>query len=98
MNNSLMGKHALVTGASRGLGLEIARQLAGAGAHLAVLARDVVALEAASTSLRDSCVDSAQVIRSYVLDLENDQQIEQAVGRCINDFAHIDILINNAGI
>jgi 3-oxoacyl-[acyl-carrier protein] reductase len=98
MTNTLAGKHALITGASRGLGLEIARHLAHAGVHLALFARDQATLAAAATSLRDACSDPTQVIHSYALDLANDQQIEQAVGRCIDDFAHVDILVNNAGI
>ena len=45
MNNSLNGRHAVVTGAARGIGAEIARTLAAEGARLSLLGRDRAALE-----------------------------------------------------
>jgi len=92
------GQVALLTGASRGLGLAIARRLAQSGAHLALLARDKDALAAACASIRSECIDPAQVVRGYPVDLASDSQIEQTVITCLSDFGRIDILINNAGI
>jgi NAD(P)-dependent dehydrogenase (short-subunit alcohol dehydrogenase family) len=95
---SFCGQVALVTGASRGLGLEIARHMAQAGAHLALLARDQQALEHAYAEIQAAGTDPAQQVRSYVVDLADNPQIDQIISRCVADFGHIDILINNAGI
>ncbi len=98
VQQSLLEQVAVLTGASRGLGLAIASQLAQAGAHLALLARDISTLEAASAQVRAVCSNPNQVIRCYAIDLADDGQIDQAVTSCLDDFGHVDILINNAGI
>jgi 3-oxoacyl-[acyl-carrier protein] reductase len=92
------GQVALITGTSRGLGLAIARQMAQAGAHLALLARDAPALEHACAEIRAVRSDPAQHIRCYVADLADEAQIDQMVARQLDDFGQVDILINNAGI
>jgi len=98
MSATLTNKNVLITGASRGLGLAIARRLAQSGAHLALFARDEAALAAARVSVRTACANPSQIVRSYSVDLMSEQQIEQIANACLNDFGQIDILINNAGI
>jgi len=96
--NLFRGQVALITGTSRGLGLAIARQMAQAGAHLALLARDKQALENACVEVQAVRSDPAQHIRCYVTDLADDAQIDQIVARYLDDFGQVDILINNAGV
>ena len=54
---SLAGRNALVTGSVRGLGLEMARGLAGAGARVVLNGRDPATLDAAAASLRGEGLD-----------------------------------------
>jgi gluconate 5-dehydrogenase len=89
----LTGKVALVTGASRGLGQQFARALAGAGANIAITSRtrvslDKVAEEIKALGRRVSCVE---------LDLLQHSSIESAVADALGHFGRIDILVNNAG-
>jgi NAD(P)-dependent dehydrogenase (short-subunit alcohol dehydrogenase family) len=82
---------ALITGASRGLGLEIARLLARQGARLILTARGAAALEAAADELR---------ARTNVLALPGDvadpAHAARLVRQGLHRYGHIDILVNNA--
>jgi 2-deoxy-D-gluconate 3-dehydrogenase len=91
---SVEGKKAFVSGASRGLGREMALILAEAGADVALAARTVNALE-----------ETAQTIRKMgrkalvcPMDISNIEDIERTVDSATKTFDRIDILINNAGI
>jgi NAD(P)-dependent dehydrogenase (short-subunit alcohol dehydrogenase family) len=89
----LHGKTAIVTGASRGLGLTFARALARAGADVAVTSRD-------ASHLRDTCAEiEAMGRRAVPIALEvRDEQSIQLMARDAHDaFGRIDILVNNAG-
>jgi NAD(P)-dependent dehydrogenase (short-subunit alcohol dehydrogenase family) len=83
---TLKGKHAVVTGASRGIGLAIARALLAQGARVTLMARDAAALEAAAAGLGDGAAW---------------QTVNVADAASVNDaFARADaadILVNNAG-
>ena len=85
---------ALVTGANRGIGFEIARQLA--AKHLKVLigARDPDKGLNARAELRGYGFD----VHSIHLDVADPQSIQAAVGRINDEFEKLDILVNNAGI
>jgi NAD(P)-dependent dehydrogenase (short-subunit alcohol dehydrogenase family) len=89
----LDGKVALVTGGSRGLGLQIAEGLGEAGAAVAVTARREAGLEQAVEHLSKLGIKTM----SAVCDIANNAQVEDAVGQVIQQFGHIDILVNNAG-
>lgn len=92
---SLAGKRALVTGASRGLGLHFARVLAEAGADVALVARNRPALDQAVADIVKASGRRAVAITGDVTAAENAHivfdQAEAALGP-------LDILINNAGI
>ena len=85
----LDGSVALITGASRGLGLEVARAYAARGAKLVLAARGKAALEAASDELRRS----TDVV-AVAADVSEDA--ERIVAEGIEAFGRIDILVNNA--
>jgi len=86
-------KVALVTGGSRGLGLEIARQICGRGGKVALIARDLDELARAKTDLDRFATE----VLTIQCDLLETAQIQSAVQQTLQRFGKIDILINNAG-
>ncbi len=90
----LTGKAALVTGGSRGLGLQMAEALAEMGAKLALVARKGDELEEAAAELRSQW--GADVV-GFVADLSKPAAIGPVVERAIAALGPIDVLINNAG-
>jgi NAD(P)-dependent dehydrogenase (short-subunit alcohol dehydrogenase family) len=94
-NAALRGKHAVVTGASRGIGAAIASTLARHGADLTLMSRNEAKLsELAATLAKDFNV-KAQAI---AVDLAQPEQISAAFARAADQFGPPQILINNAGI
>lgn len=91
--HSFEGQTVLITGASRGLGLVLARQFAAEGAHVAILARGGAALAEAAQELRANGAD----IDAFEADISNPVEAERAVHRLISRWGRIDVLINNAG-
>ena len=85
---------ALVTGANKGIGLEIARKLGRAGVSVIVGARDGTRGEAAAATLRGEGLDA----RFVQLDVTDDASIEQAAAAIAATHGRLDILVNNAGI
>ena len=88
------GRVALVTGANKGIGHEIARQLGQAGITVLVGARNADRGEAAAIELRQLGIDA----RDIPLDLNDEQSILEAARTIERDFGKLDILVNNAGI
>ena len=91
---SLDGRVAMVTGASRGLGLAMAQALAAAGAHVVLAARDAARLNEVAEGIR-SAGGSADV---EAFDLLDEAAVVAAVPRVIARHGRLDILLNNAGI
>lgn len=87
-------KIALVTGANRGIGLEIVRQLAAREVRVVLSGRDAAGVEAAAQSLRDAGLD----VSSIILDVTDATSIADAVGKISKRYGRIDILVNNAAI
>lgn len=85
---------AVVTGGSRGLGLEIARELARRGAKLALCARDLGELERARAELERR---GAEVLVARC-DITRQEEVEDFVRQVLDRWGRIDVLINNAGI
>ncbi len=85
----LENRVALITGASRGLGLEIAREYAARGAKLVIAARGAEALDAAARGLRESTEVEA-------LALDVSQDAERLVDAAVSRFGRVDVLVNNA--
>ncbi len=92
MDLGLAGKVALVTGASRGIGLAIAEGLAVERTHLAVAARDGPTLAAAASILKDR---GAEVL-AHTCDVADEASVSALVAATLERFGRIDILVSNA--
>ena len=90
---TLSGKVALITGGGRGLGAAIGQALAEAGAT-AILAD--VRVDLAEQTAKELQTQGLEAI-ALSLDITNDQQIETAIQKIIDQYGHLDVLINNAG-
>lgn len=90
----LDGRRALVTGASRGIGLAGAAALAEAGAHVVLAARSLEDLEQAAAAINEGG-GSAEAVE---LDVSDTQAVEAAVIAAMEAGGPFDILFNNAGI
>jgi gluconate 5-dehydrogenase len=89
----LEGKVALVTGGSRGLGLQIAQGLGEMGAKIAISARKAAELEEAKSQLANQRIDALTVAN----DLAKPEQIPALVEAVVGRYGRVDILVNNAG-
>ena len=90
MKIEIPGKVALVTGGTRGIGLEICKACAGAGAKVALCARDAVKAEQTAGQLGHDA-------RGYGCDVSVASQVEGLAKAVEKDFGQIDVLVNNAG-
>lgn len=94
------GRVAMVTGASRGVGKELALALAREGCDLVVCAKSVESTEKLPGSIHQTA-DEVRALGAEALpirlDVRNDQMVEAAVEKAIDEVGHIDFLINNAG-
>jgi 3-oxoacyl-[acyl-carrier protein] reductase len=90
----LAGRVAVVTGASRGIGLAVARLLADDGASVIVSGRDADRLASATSELEANGAAALAVVADAARREDADRLVEVARER----FSHIDILVNNAGI
>ncbi|MFN7091579.1 MAG: SDR family oxidoreductase [Allorhizobium sp.] len=85
---------ALVTGANKGIGLAIARQLGTAGHTVWLGCRDILRGEMAARELRDNGVDA----RAVQLDVTDAESVSKAAQIVENEMGRLDVLINNAGL
>jgi gluconate 5-dehydrogenase len=91
---SLKNRIALVTGSSQGIGLAIARGLAGAGARVVLNGRDSAKLEKA----RGSLAADGHAVAVAAFDVTGEDAVNEAVAAIERDVGPIDILFNNAGM
>ena len=89
----LTGKTALVTGGSRGLGLQIAEALGGMGARLVLSSRKQADLEQAVAHLKARGIEASAI----AADLGAAEAVSPLVDETLKRLGHVDILINNAG-
>jgi NAD(P)-dependent dehydrogenase (short-subunit alcohol dehydrogenase family) len=91
----LEGKRALITGATKGIGADIARAFASAGARLVLSGRDEAELGAASSALSSEFGTEIQVA---AIDLAHPQGPVELAEHAADAFGGLDVLVNNAGI
>ncbi len=96
MTPDFTGKAALVTGASRGIGLAIAIELARGGAAVTISSRKPEQVSAAVDEVR-AAVDGAKVL-GVPANTGKDEDRADVVGRTVEEFGRLDVLINNTGI
>ena len=89
----LSGRTALVTGGSRGLGLQIAEALGEAGARVLLTSRKAADLEESAAHLQSKGIDT----RWIAADASQPAEIQRVADEAMQRLGHIDILVNNAG-
>lgn len=94
-STSLLGKTALVTGASRGIGRAIALALADAGANVAVTCNSAGTL---AEQVREIIRDHGRKSEFYTHNLADAVAVQKLHDEVLTDFGQVDILVNNAGI
>ena len=93
MDLGLAGRRALVTGGSKGIGLAIAQELVGEGAHVAICSRSEEEVETAAAGLRDG----GTTIHAQRADVTDPGDVRDFVTRSAEALGGIDFLVNNAG-
>jgi NAD(P)-dependent dehydrogenase (short-subunit alcohol dehydrogenase family) len=93
-STALRSRVALVTGATRGIGLAISHALAAEGCHIILTARDEKALAQVSRELRRKKIK----VLAYPCDVRDPYSVDSLFRAVRQEFARLDIVINNAGI
>lgn len=94
MEVRLDGRSAIITGASKGLGLAMAKEFAASGADVAILARRPEVLEEAKAIASQG---ASGRVATFVCDVAEADQIEKTFADVVKTFGKVDILVNNAG-
>jgi 3-hydroxybutyrate dehydrogenase len=92
LTRSLAGRHALVTGGARGIGLACATALQQRGASITLLGRDQAALDQAVAQLR-----AHGKVQAVVADITDEHSVQTAFAQAVKTGGKIDVLVNNAG-
>jgi len=94
---TLGGRAALITGASQGLGREIAAAYLRAGASVAICARDSALLDQTRAELVPLAAPGQQIV-ALACDVAKPEQVARVVDEAIATFPHLDIVVSNAGV
>src|SRR2546428_11267514 len=92
MDLGLQGKHAIVTGGSRGIGKAIARELAREGADVAIVARNKADLEATA---RELAAETNRRIVPLAADVTSKEQVDRMVAEAAQQLGGLHILVNS---
>lgn len=95
---SLRGKVVLITGGARGLGFAIARELALAGARLALTTRHIDELEEARVRLITEAYAAPGDVWVYACDVSEAEAVRAMVAAAIAHYGRVDVVINDAGV
>jgi 3-oxoacyl-[acyl-carrier protein] reductase len=98
MRRPLLGKVAIVTGGSRGLGKAVATVLLERGAHVVLTARDPESLHSTAHQLVASTVSTDQQVVSIAADVARPADVARLVQQTEQAFGRVDILVCNAGV
>jgi len=98
MQQMLKGKAAIVTGGTAGIGKAIAALFVEQGAHVAIFGTNKERAEQTAAELEKAKGDPQQKIRSFLLDISKTKEVEETIGKLIEEWGKVDILVNNAGI
>ncbi len=90
--------HVIITGGSSGIGLALASLYAARGARLSLIARSRVLLEQAAQRLVSEHGVSAEDIRIETADVSNEDEVSEAISRCVEAGGPCDMLVTSAGI
>src|SRR5688572_33396671 len=93
----LAGRYALITGAGRGFGAEIARAFVAEGASVLLCARSIDELEALKTELTPSLREKQTIVVQRT-DIADAADVEALFAVAAREFPRLDILVNNAGV
>jgi NAD(P)-dependent dehydrogenase (short-subunit alcohol dehydrogenase family) len=97
MTRILENRYALISGASVGLGFEIAKKYLEAGASLMICARNEMLLDKAALALRPFA-GTGQSVLAMPADISKPGDVTALVGAALREFGSLDILVNNAGV
>ena len=97
MDGVLAGKAAIITGANRGLGLEIARRFVHAGASVMMCARSADVLDEARASLLGSATQGQKIV-AMKCDVSVERDVKDVVSEALAQLGGCQILVNNAGV
>lgn len=97
MTRSLLGRNAIITGASEGLGFAIARAYVREGASVLLCARDGARLATRVAELETVATDGQRIL-AQVADISREGDVQALVARAIEDFRRVDVLVSNAGV
>lgn len=90
-------KHVVITGASSGMGLASAELAASAGAHVSLIARDAIRLEAAQEAVRSRAPHAGQRVITLPCDVADRVQVERAIAEATSVSGPVDVLLTCAG-
>ncbi|KAJ3578448.1 hypothetical protein NPX13_g2121 [Xylaria arbuscula] len=91
----LDGRTVIITGGAGGIGSEIAKGLAEAGANIAIWYHSSKTADALAAELTQKFNVKS---KTYQVDVQSYQQVEAAVAKAVEDFGHLDVMIANAGV
>ena len=98
MSRALEGRSALITGATQGLGLQVARAYLQAGARgVCICGRDEGALERALAELRAQASDEQRVVGEPA-DVSDPDDVQRLVARALDELGEVTVLVSNAGV
>jgi NAD(P)-dependent dehydrogenase (short-subunit alcohol dehydrogenase family) len=93
----LSGRNAIITGANRGFGFEVAKKFVEEGASVVICGRDADQVSHAVDALREPS-SSKQIIIGLSIDVSKEESVQSLINTAIANLGRIDIVVNNAGV